>query len=64
MSDYTQTQDNRQQQYKRYDFVLAGAIKMRKAIYEDRFIWLVAIITMYFCYPIIRDITLTIIGGK
>ena len=32
MSDYTQTQDNRQQQYKRYDFVLAGAIKMRKPI--------------------------------
>ena len=36
---------------------------MRKAMYKDRFIWLTAIIFGYFCYPIIKDITLTLIQG-
>ena len=36
---------------------------MRKAIYKDKHIWLMAVILGYFSYPIIKDITLKIIGG-
>jgi len=36
---------------------------MSDAIYKDRFIWLMVIILMYFCYPTIKGITLTMIGG-
>ena len=37
---------------------------MRQAIYKDKFIWLTAIIFGYFCYPIIKDIVLYLIGGQ
>ena len=37
--------------------------KALKRILEDKFIWLMAIIFMYFWYPIIKDITLYLIGA-
>ena len=40
-----------------------GRKKMRNAIYQDRHIWIMVIIFMYFCYPVIKDITLMLIGG-
>jgi len=33
-----------------------------KQVREDKFIWLMAIIFGYFCYPIIKDITLYLIS--
>ena len=32
-------------------------------IWSDRFIWFVAIVLMYFSYPLIKTAVLTVIGG-
>ena len=37
---------------------------MKDAIYDDVYLWLMAIIFGYFCYPIIKYIVLYLIGGQ
>ena len=33
-------------------------------IWNDRFAWFIAIVLMYFSYPLIKRVVLTIIGGS